>query len=306
MPTKKDEPTDLSDREILTTRLFDAPREIVFMAWTAPEYIARWWGPKGFTCTFHEIDVRPGGRWDLTMHGPDGVDYPSELRFVEITHPSRIVLNHVKAPLFQITADFEDVGGKTKLTFRQLFETPETFNKVKGYATEGNREMFDRLGDELTRLTTINEVSFVRVFDAPRQLVFKMWTDQEKMARWWGPKGFTNPLCKLDVRPGGAIRIDMRGPDGSVHPMKGVFTKISTPELIEFTATAFEDENGVPLVEVRHMVSFDEKDGLTTLTVRSTAIKTGRPKLLTPLAGMEAGWSQSLDKLSAEVQKTGK
>src|SRR6266576_3421118 len=66
-----------------------------------------------------------------------------------------------------------------------------------------------------------------RVFDAPRELVFKAWTDTKHMAQWWGPNGFTNPVCELDARAGGAIRIDMRAPDGAVYPMKGVFEEIT-------------------------------------------------------------------------------
>ncbi len=87
-----------SDREIVSTRVFDAPRERVFQAWTDPEHLARWWGPKGFTNTFHEFDPRPGGVWGFVMHGPDGVDYKNRSVFVEIVKPERIVFDHVSGP----------------------------------------------------------------------------------------------------------------------------------------------------------------------------------------------------------------
>lgn len=302
MPTKTGEQKDVSDMELATTRIFDAPREIVFMAWTAPEYLIRWFGPKGFTCTFHEIDVRPGGKWIFTMHGPDGVDYPNEWQYEAIEAPARIVLRHLESPKFQLIATFDDVGGKTKLTFRQLFDSAEECARVKLFAVEANEQNLDRLGDELARLTNVKEVNLTRVFNAPRALVFKMWTDEANIAKWWGPKGFTNPLCKLDVRPGGAIRIDMRGPDGNVYPMKGVFNKITEPEFLEFTTMAFEDEKGIALLEVRNTVTFAEADGKTTMTLHAKVLKS-RPEMVMPLAGMEAGWSQSLDKLAAETSK---
>jgi uncharacterized protein YndB with AHSA1/START domain len=81
----------LSDREIVTTRVFDAPRELVFKAWTDPDHLAQWWGPKGFTNTFQEFDMRPGGIWRFVMHGPDGVDHKNKSVFVEVVKPGRKV-----------------------------------------------------------------------------------------------------------------------------------------------------------------------------------------------------------------------
>lgn len=112
------EVADVSARELAATRIFDAQRELVFKAWTTPEHLAQWWGPRGFTNTFQEFDLRPGGVWRFIMHGPHGADYPNQSVFVEIVPPERIVLQHVSEPRFQVTAIFEDLGGKTRLTFR--------------------------------------------------------------------------------------------------------------------------------------------------------------------------------------------
>jgi uncharacterized protein YndB with AHSA1/START domain len=137
---------DIRDRQIVTTRIFYAPITKVFSAWTDPGVLKRWWGPRGFTNTFHEFDLHPGGRWIFTMHGPDGGNYPNESEFVEIKPPKRIVLNHVSKPRFQLTADFEDMdNGRTKLLFQQLFETPEEYNKIKVFAVDANEENMDRL-----------------------------------------------------------------------------------------------------------------------------------------------------------------
>ncbi len=141
-----------------------------------------------------------------------------------------------------------------------------------------------------------------RVFDAPRELVFKAWTDPKHMAQWWGPKGFTNPVCELDARPGGAIRIDMRGPDGVVYPMKGVFHEIVEPERLVFTSTAFEDEEGNPKLQVLNTITFAEQGGKTKLTLQAVVVRSA-PEVAAALAGMEEGWKQSLDKLAEWLAK---
>ena len=137
----------------------------------------------------------------------------------------------------------------------------------------------------------------VRDFDAPRALVFKAWTDAKHLAQWWGPHGFTNPMCTVDVRPGGAIRIDMRAPDGTVFPMKGVFREIVEPERLVFTSTAFEDEKGNPQLEALNTVTFAEHGGKTRLTLHAVVIR-ATPEVAAALAGMETGWTQSLERLA--------
>ncbi len=142
----------VSDRGFVSTRLFDAPRALVFRAWTDPAQLAHWWGPKGFTNTFHEFDLRPGGLWRFTMHGPNGGTYPNESTFLEIVEPERIVLRHISDPKFLMTATFEEREGGTFLTWRMEFETVAVFEKVKGYAVEGNRQNLDRLEAHLASL----------------------------------------------------------------------------------------------------------------------------------------------------------
>ncbi len=142
----------LSDREIVTTRVIDAPRELVFKAWTDPDHLVHWWGPKGFTNTFQEFDMRPGGIWRFVMHGPDGVDYKNKSVFVEVVKPERIVFRHVSGPQFQVTATFAEQAGKTKLTFQMLFETAAECDKVKVYAVEANNQNLDRLEAQLAKM----------------------------------------------------------------------------------------------------------------------------------------------------------
>jgi uncharacterized protein YndB with AHSA1/START domain len=152
MPARDSAAEAPSDREIVTTRVFDAPRELVFEAWTDPDHLARWWGPQGFTSTFHEFDLRPGGVWRFVMHGPDGTDYQNKSVFVEIAKPERIVFDHVSGPRFQVTATFAEQAGKTEVTFRMRFETGAECDKAKAYAVPANEQNFDRLEAQLERM----------------------------------------------------------------------------------------------------------------------------------------------------------
>lgn len=148
------------------------------------------------------------------------------------------------------------------------------------------------------------ELVLTRVFDAPRELVFKVWTDPKHVARWWGPHRFTNPLCELDLRPGGAILIHMRGPDGTIYPMTGVYQEIVRPERLVFTSAAL-DSDGNPMFEILTTVTLAEEGGKTKQILRARVIK--KTAQAAPyLAGMEAGWTQSLERLAAYVSTESK
>jgi uncharacterized protein YndB with AHSA1/START domain len=143
------------------------------------------------------------------------------------------------------------------------------------------------------------ELVLIRVFDAPRELVFRAWTDPKRVAQWWGPHGFTNPVCELDPRPGGAIRIHMRAPDGNVYPMTGVYQEVVEPERIVFTSAALDDK-GNPMFEVLTTVTWAEQGGKTKQILRARVIKMS-PQAAPYIAGMEQGWTQSLERLTAYV-----
>ncbi len=139
-------------------------------------------------------------------------------------------------------------------------------------------------------------VAITRIFDAPRAVVFRAWTDPQHVAQWWGPQGFTNPVCDWDARPGGAFRIIMRAPDGVEYPMIGVFREIVEPERLVFTDVA-QDARGVAVLEALTTVTFAEHTGNTTkLTLQSGAIGLGA-RAAAMLAAQEEGWTQSLVRL---------
>src|SRR5476651_1103734 len=114
-------------------------------------------------------------------------------------------------------------------------------------------------------------VEIVRVFDAPRALVWQAWTDPKRMAQWFGPRGFTIPVCELDVRVGGSLRIVMRGPDGNDYPMKGVFREIVPPERLVYSFIAV-DSDDKHLLEGETMVKFTEHGDKTTMMLTSSAV----------------------------------
>jgi uncharacterized protein YndB with AHSA1/START domain len=141
------------DREIVTTRIIDKPRELVFKAWTDPIHLANWWGPKDFKNTFHEFDLRPEGDWKFTMHGPNGADYPNHSIFEEIIPLKKLVFRHLTMHFFRVVTTFEDNNGKTNLSFKMIFDTKEECEKVKVYAVDANEQNFDRLEVELDRMS---------------------------------------------------------------------------------------------------------------------------------------------------------
>lgn len=147
-----------TDREIIVTRLLDAPRERVWHALTDPEQLKLWWGPNGFRNTIHEADIRPGGKLVFTMHGPDGTDYPNETRYLEIVEPERIRIAHsgyLPANLkpFEQELTLEDVNGKTKFTLKNIFESPEELRKQveDAGAVEGGKQTLERLAEFLKK-----------------------------------------------------------------------------------------------------------------------------------------------------------
>lgn len=131
-------PDNATDREIILTRLIDAPRDLVFGAWLTPERVNRWWGPNGFTTTTLEMDVRPGGIWRFIMHGPDGTDYDNRIVYSEVVPNERLVYAHGRdidddPTLFHVTVTFSEEDGKTRITMRSLFVSAEERRRVEGF-----------------------------------------------------------------------------------------------------------------------------------------------------------------------------
>lgn len=146
------------------------------------------------------------------------------------------------------------------------------------------------------------EVIITRIFDAPREFLFKAWTDPKHLAKWFGPKGFTNPVCEADARVGGAWHIVMRAPDGTEYPCGGVYREVVEPERLVFTNIA-TDKEGNPILDGLTTVIFEQYGDKTKLTLRTRATAVV-DYAVEHLKGMEAGWTQSLERLAEELARS--
>ncbi len=258
------------------------------------------------------------------MRGPDESIYPMTGTYHEVVEPERLVftasaLDASGNPLFEqmTTVTFEKHGGKTRLTVHASFSKvrPEAAPHLAGAETGWNMSL-DRLAEETEGTRTEGtEFSISRVFDAPRDLVWKAVTEPERLMHWWGPKGFAMLLCEVDLRPGGTFRYSMRSPDGKVMWKKKVYREIVPPESLN-TVVSFTDEDGNPIrhpmsptwpVEVLNKMTLSEHDGKTTMTISGAPINATEERSTRPsTAGrgsMKQGFTGTLDQLEAYLAK---
>ncbi len=321
------EPQSTTDREIVISRVFDAPRELVWAAMTDPKQVVKWWGPRGFSTTIEEMDVRPGGTWKHVMHGPDGVNYPNHSVFQEVVKPERIVYSHGghreggPGVNFVATWSFEEEAGKTRLTLRQVFPSAaeRDFVAKEFGAIEGGKQTLERLSEHLAQSgAATKDFILTRVFNAPRALVWKAWTDPEHLKKWFGPKGFTMPGCSMDLRPGGVFHYGLRSPQGHEMWGKWTFKEINPPEKLVLVSSFSDAQGGItrhPMsatwpLETLSTTTFTEEAGKTTLTLRWSAYHATEAEQTTfdsAHAGMTQGWGGTMAQLEAylaEAQKT--
>jgi len=228
---------------LLLTRVFNAPRALVFKAWTDPLHLAQWWGPHGFTNPRCDLDLRPGGAIRIDMRGANGAVYPMIGEYREIVDPERLVftagaLGEDGKLLFEIlnTVTFTEQSGRTTLTLetRVLNQTSDAAKYLNGHS-KGWAQSIERLEAYVERTGEPGrEIIISRVFDAPRDLVWGAMTNPEHIVHWWGPHGFTTTIEVMDVRPGGAWRHVMHGPDGTDYPNESFFTTVVKPERIGY------------------------------------------------------------------------
>lgn len=308
------------DRELLFIRTFDAPRELVFQAWTDPKHFQHWFGPKGFTLTCHEMDMRPGGICLFTMHAATGETFPNRIRFDEVVKPERLRYQHSASESdpgrFDVDVHFKALSPrKTEMTMRATFATKEACDAVKPYAIDGNRETMDRLAAALPSIETGEPMPggyrVTREFNAPRDLVWKCYSEAEHLANWWGPAGAGMRVAALDFRPGGVFHYAMKvGADEMFG--KFVYREISKPERI-VSVTSFSDANqGLQRhpgsktwpIEMLSVAQFTEKNGKTTLTLDCYPINCGdaeRKTFADGFSSMDQGFKGTLDKLAGYV-----
>ena len=255
------------------TRTFAAPAALVFQAWTDPVHLAAWWGPHDFTNPVCRFEARVGGQIHIDMRGPDGVVHTMSGEVREIEAPGRLVflavpLDAAGQPQFEVlnSVQFTEVDGRTTVIVdtevRNL--TVAGLIPVSGMVV-GWTQSLERLDDLLLHPEAARDpgrdIVTMRLFRAPRAKAFAAWSDPAKLARWWGPAGFTNTFETFDLRVGGDWRFVMHAPNGTDYPNHSVFTAIQPPELIAFDHLA-------PMHGFAVTTTFYEFDGGTLVRFR--------------------------------------
>lgn len=308
--------------EIHITRVYDAPVNLVWDAWTDPAQAAQWWGPRGFTITTHSKDLRVGGSWDYTMHGPDGTNYENTTKYFEVVKHEKLVYDHGghkdRPPMFRVTVLFsEKVKGKTKMEMTMTLPTVEAARETKGFIKKaGGNSTWDRLAEYLAKQESGKEKFVInRTFDAPLDVMFEMWTNPKHFSQWLAPTGFTMEFLRSDIKTGGTTFYCMEGHGMKMYG-KAHYLKIQKPDTLVYTQE-FCDENEKmarhpmaptwPATMQTTVTLTPEGPDQTRVTVvwevvgNPTAVE--METFVKGRAGMTMGWGGSFDKLEEYLPK---
>ena len=307
--------------EIRITRVYDAPVEAVWDAWTDPEQVAQWWGPRGFTLTTHSKELKPGGIWHYTMHGPDGTDYPNKTLYHEVVIGKKLVYDHggndERAPLFRVTATFAEVDGKTTLDMRMAFSTAEAATQARKFIKEaGGNATWDRLAEHLDKERAGKETFVInRTFAAPLETMFEMWTNPQHFSQWLPPTGMEMEFLKADIRPGGKTLFFMHGGDTKMYG-RTAYLEIEQPHRLVYTQQFCDEQENIS--RHPHAPTWPETM-LTTVTLTAEDAEHTRVSVtwephgactreeleafISARGGMTQGWTGSFDKLEALLAK---
>lgn len=324
METSKQGASGGSDRELMITRVINAPRELVFEACTNPEHVAQWWGPNGFTNTVHHMEVAPGGVWLYTMHGPNGQDYLTKVVYDEVVQPEKLLFTMSdvnedgSGDSFKVSMVFEENDAKTTLHMRMVFASAADRDRIvnESGAIEGNRQTFDKLEKYLPTMQDADkqDLILVRELNAPRELVYKVWTEAEHLAHWWGPVGMGIKIHRFDFEPEGIFHYSMEAPNGFTMYGRFRFVEMNAPEKLVFVNSFADAEGNIirtdmlpnwPL-EVHNTLTLTENNGKTTLTLRGRPINATEAEIKAfngNKQSMQQGFGGTFAQLEAYLQK---
>lgn len=301
--------------EIRIVRVYEAPVEAVWDAWTDPEQVAQWWGPRGFTLTTHSKDFRVGGTWRYTMHGPDGTDYENVTPYLDIEPLKKLVYDHGasddRPPLFRVTVLFTEVPGGTQMDMTMRLPTPEEAEATRQLIKKaGGNATWDRLAEYLGK-TRDGKDKFVinRSFPAPLETMYEMWTDPQHIAQWLPPAGFQMEFLRTDMRVGGNAFWVMQAGDMKMYG-RFHYLELDRPRRIVYTQQfCDEHENvsrhpGAPTWPETMLTTVEltaEGPDETRVTVTTELYEDVRAEELQAFiaerGGMTLGWTGSFDKL---------
>ncbi len=307
--------------EIRLTRVYDAPVKAVWDAWTDPQQVAQWWGPRGFTITTHSKDLRPGGHWNYTMHGPDGTDWPNTTTYLEVEKYAKLVYDHgateTTPPLFQVTVLFSEQRGKTKMEMTMKLDSPDAAQRTREVIKKhGGNSTWDRLAEFVAKEQTGKEKFFInRSFDVPIDVMYEMWTDPRHIEKWMPPTGFEMKILHGETKPGSSVFYIMTGPNVKMYGTV-FYDAFEKPHTIR-SRQQFSDEHGNP---ARHPLApnFPETM-LRTITLSEEDPERTRVRVewepignlsaeeleafIKARPGMTGGWTGSFDKLESYLAK---
>lgn len=306
--------------EIRITRNYEAPIQAVWDAWTDPAQVAQWWGPRGFTLTTHRKDLRPGGTWVYTMHGPDGTDYPNRTYYFEVEKLSKLVYDHGasedRPALFRVTVLFSQVPGGTKMEMTMTLPTPDAAEETRRFIKKaGGESTWDRLAEYLAKEISGKERFVInRSFDASRELMFDLWTDPDHFSKWLPPTGFEMEYMKAEIKPGGSTFYRMFNAKMEMFG-RASYIEVQRPERLVYTQQFCDAKGNVsrhplaptwPETMLTNVEFTEEGPGRTRVTVTWEPYGTFTPEELQTFiksrAGMTQGWTGSFDKLEAYLK----
>lgn len=306
------------DTTLTIVRVFEAPRQLVWNAWTDPEQVAAWFGPEGFSTRVEQQDLREGGRSRYVMIGPDGAEYPCEGTFLEIVEGEKIVttdefgedfIERHEGDLPQgmvTTALFEELGDRTRLTLTVKHPTREDRQKHEDMGVvAGWRSSFhclDRLLEEGPAGEEDRAFVISRLIDAPRELVYDAYVDTANITHWWGPVGFTTTTHSADVRPDGEWRFTMHGPDGRDYENLIVYRELSRPERLCYEHP--DSRQGEPVC-FWTSVTFADEGGKTRVSMKMVFPTTAERDRVGIEYGAVDGGQDTLLRLSQRVGEAG-
>jgi uncharacterized protein YndB with AHSA1/START domain len=294
--------TDTMVREVTITRVFDAPRDAVWRAWTDAEQLKQWFMPHGFTVPECTVDLRPGGVLRMVIQGPDGGESTIDGEFLEVDPPARCVFTTATfegSLTGRNTVTFEDRGSKTELTLHAEVTTssPELRAALAGME-EGWLQSLEKLdaflsGTEVDR--TSRSVIATRVLDAPRERVWKAYTDPEQVAQWWGPPGSTIETHEIDVSPGGTWRATLHGAYGD-YEQKMTYVAVQEPQVLAYL---YGDPSAPG--HAFTMVELADEGDKTTVTVTINFASAEERRRMLEENGAQQGLEMALDQLANYV-----
>jgi uncharacterized protein YndB with AHSA1/START domain len=293
--------SDAEAREITITRMVDAPRELVFDAWTQADRLAQWYAPEGFDVPEAESDPRPGGAIRIVMRASWGPESVLTGTYRELDRPSRIVTEanatdaEGRIALEAVTTvTLTDRDGTTELTVHERATAliPEAAMMLAGMEV-GLLQSLRKLDDVVTGVVD-RQIVVTHTYEAPREVVFDAFTDDDQLQHWWGPNGFSITTHAFDLRPGGIWRFTMHGPDGVDYPNEVTYEEIARPELLRFEHTAGPDSDTPGFFST---ITFDEFEGSTIVAMRSVFESASARDLVVEKYGAIEGGRQTLERL---------